>query len=56
MYVYFTPEKVGGDEGSGAGASMRELKPRVLFYLQSRKRDTDIENKRVDTKGRKGAG
>ena len=52
LYVCFTPEEVGGNEGSGAGTSLRE----VLFYLQSRKRDTDVENKHVHTKGREGAG
>ena len=52
MSVCFTPEEVGGTEGSGAGTSLRE----VLFYLQSRKRDTDVENKHVHTKGREGAG
>ena len=30
------------------------LKPRMLFYLQSRNRDTGVENKRVDTKGNRG--
>ena len=32
------------------------LKPRMLFYLQSRNRDIGVENKRVDTKGNKGLG
>lgn len=32
------------------------LKPRMLFYLQSRNKDTGVENRRLDTKGSKGLG
>lgn len=36
IYVYFTPEKVGGDEGSGAGAGIKASN--VILFAKQKQR------------------